>query len=78
MDLDAKLKDRHKQISAKTEMKMRLDTEKARINKENSMKVEDIEKVAREKEIFLLQKIITQNKKLSKYTEYYGELLTKV
>jgi len=49
-------------------MKMRLDTEKARINKENSMKVEDIEKVAREKEIFLLQKIITQNKKLSKYT----------
>jgi hypothetical protein len=26
----------------------------------------------------LLQKIIVQNKKLSKYTEYYGELLSKV
>jgi hypothetical protein len=39
MDLDAKLKERYKEISAKTEMRMRLDTEKARINKENTIKV---------------------------------------
>jgi hypothetical protein len=42
MELDSKLKERHKEISAKGEMKMRLESEKARINKENSMKVEDI------------------------------------
>lgn len=42
------------------------------------MKVEDIEKVARQKEISVLQKIIAQNKKLAKYTEYYGDLLSKV
>ena len=26
----------------------------------------------------MLQKIVVENKKLSKYTEYYGDLLTKV
>lgn len=47
MELDTKLKERHRQISSKAEMKNRVDTEKAKISKENSMKVEDIEKVAR-------------------------------
>ena len=59
-------------------MKTRVDVEKARIAKENSMKVQDIEKVAKEKEISLLQKIVADNKKLAKYTEYYSDLLAKV
>lgn len=78
MELDAKLKERHREISSKAEMKNRVDSEKAKISKENSMKVEDIEKVAREKEISVLQKIVCENKKLSKYTEYYGNLLSVV
>ena len=41
------------------------------------MRVEDIEKVAKEKEIILLQKIIEKKKKLSKYTGYYEKLLLK-
>lgn len=39
MELDSMLKERHKEICAKTEMKNRVDAEKAKITLENSLKV---------------------------------------
>ena len=42
MELDAKLKDRHKEILARMSMQMRYDSLKDQIDRENGMSVEDL------------------------------------
>lgn len=42
MELDAKLKERHKEINARLDMQKRLDSAKDAIQSENNMSIEDI------------------------------------
>lgn len=78
MELDAKLKERHKEINARLDMQKRLDSAKDAIQSENNMSIEDIQRAAREKEVKILEAIIDKNKKLTKYADYYGGLLSRV
>jgi hypothetical protein len=49
MELDAKLKERQKEISARMEMRNRVDQEKSILSRENSLTVEEIESFVKER-----------------------------
>ena len=78
MELEGKLKERQREISLRMEMKARVDLEKSTLSKENSLSVEEVDAYVKEKELSMLKKTVDKNKKLSKYTSYYCELLSKV
>lgn len=64
------------QINSKLDIKGRVDGLKEEINKQNSITVEYVNEMAREKEIQRLNQIVDYNKKLAKYTDHYSTVLS--
>lgn len=77
IELEIKLKERLKEINGRMDVEGRLEKMKENIDRENGLSVEELEAIAKQREIKELENIVENNRKLAQYLEHYSDLLSK-